>query len=175
MIQKNDLLVKPRLHRGLKGFKHTKDIYKVVPPLAVDPKTGEILNKTIYNKFVKIKDGRDFYQEIQSYKDECDIYQILERVKNGEIALMNAKPGTYGDVSNLPDNFIDLMKWMDKNQEILKTLDKETIEKVSKANISKDELDSVVADMVKRELVRRGYNIEDSAPASSSTNDGGDK
>lgn len=42
--------------------------------------------------------------EIQLYKDSCDIKVIIERMMNGDVATIKqlASPGLYGDVNNFP-------------------------------------------------------------------------
>lgn len=69
--------------------------------LKFDPKTGgtEIVQK----------DPLDLDAEIQSHKDECGMVQAELLLKRGLARPDDfaAKPGDYGDTSNLPDNIND--------------------------------------------------------------------
>lgn len=47
------------------------------------------------------------YEKIQAAKDSTMIYNIVERYQNGEIGLLNARQGYYGDVSNTPTNIFE--------------------------------------------------------------------
>ena len=52
---------------------------------------------------------RNVYEEIQSYKDDCDINFIIARcVKDGTVSLLADNGKSSVDVSMLPDNFLDL-------------------------------------------------------------------
>lgn len=57
-----------------------------------------------------VKTGqRNLYEEIQSYKDDCDINFIIARcVKDGSVSLLADNGKSSVDVSMLPDNFLDL-------------------------------------------------------------------
>lgn len=57
-----------------------------------------------------VKTGeRNLYEEIQSYKDDCDINFIIARcVKDGTVSLLADNGKGAVDVSKLPDNFLDL-------------------------------------------------------------------
>lgn len=47
------------------------------------------------------------YEKIQAAKDSTMIYNIVERYQNGEIGLLNARQGYYGDISNAPTNIFE--------------------------------------------------------------------
>ena len=47
---------------------------------------------------------------IQSYAESCDFYNILNRINNGEIDLLNKVPGQYGDFTNLPKSFGEFLQ-----------------------------------------------------------------
>lgn len=49
------------------------------------------------------------YLDIQSYADSCDINVIMARYRNGETDVLSKIQGTYGDFSNIPRNYADLM------------------------------------------------------------------
>ena len=71
--------------------------YVEIPPLAVDEKTGEFLNKTLV-PVIKEVEPRNFYDEIQSYKDDCDVYSILAKFqKTGDITVLQTANKTFED------------------------------------------------------------------------------
>lgn len=81
--------------------------FKEVPPHFVDKSTGELLNDS---DFVKLVPGKpvDVYAKIQSFKDDCDIYQILAKCQaSGDYSLLHQREGSYGDISDYPDNLND--------------------------------------------------------------------
>jgi len=49
------------------------------------------------------------YLDIQSYAASCDINVIMARYRNGETDVLQQIQGTYGDFSNVPTNYADLM------------------------------------------------------------------
>lgn len=49
------------------------------------------------------------YEEIQAYADECDINTIMRRYALGDTDVLSRIQGTYGDVSNIPTNYAELM------------------------------------------------------------------
>lgn len=51
----------------------------------------------------------DIYLDIQSYAMSCDINVIMQRYRNGETDVLSAVQGVYGDVSNVPTNYAELM------------------------------------------------------------------
>lgn len=57
---------------------------------------------------IKVKEKFDLYNDIQTYKDDNDIYKILARV-SGDISKLDFNKGVYIDVTKLPDNYNDLM------------------------------------------------------------------
>lgn len=58
--------------------------------------------------FVKTSQ-KNLYEEIQAYKDDCDINFIIARcVKDGSVSLLADNGRSVVDVSMLPDNILDL-------------------------------------------------------------------
>lgn len=52
---------------------------------------------------------KNLYQEIQSHKLSCDIHYILKRFANGEMDVLSKVQGAFGDFTNLPKNFAEVM------------------------------------------------------------------
>lgn len=49
------------------------------------------------------------YDEIQSFADSCDLDVIMSRYRNGETDVLQQVQGTYGDISNIPRNYADIL------------------------------------------------------------------
>ena len=52
-----------------------------------------------------------FYDNIQKFKDDCDVYKILDRYENGDPDVaerLNVQGGSFGDFSDLPTDIIDI-------------------------------------------------------------------
>jgi len=106
-------------HTKKTGLDYSRKLEKrfvEVPPYATDIETGKILNKT--SEPILMEDEPfDVDEYIQSFKDECDIYTILEKFAlTGctDSTLINKKVMSFGDISELPDNFNDLNKYFDE-------------------------------------------------------------
>lgn len=80
------------------------------------------------------KDGRKylvegdvvpFYANIQKYKDECDIYKILQRYESGDpdvVRRLAGQGGQYGDFTDLPTNLIDIKNKLKSAEELFNNL-----------------------------------------------------
>ena len=75
-----------------------------------EPKTSPLVDITEWQvdeegHHILVKVGeKNFDDEIQLYKDSCDIKVIIERMMNGDVATIKqlASPGLYGDVNDFP-------------------------------------------------------------------------
>ena len=48
-------------------------------------------------------DGKiDVYEQIQSFKESCDIQTILKRFENGDVNALNAKLPYFADITEIP-------------------------------------------------------------------------
>lgn len=64
-----------------------------------------------------VKDGEtDTYAIIQSHKDECDINILLQKYTAGDMSVLN-KGAVYADISNMPQNFADMVNYMNAQRE----------------------------------------------------------
>lgn len=51
----------------------------------------------------------DMYSFIQSHADSVDIYVLLNRYKNGDVAALERVQAVYADVTNMPRNMAELL------------------------------------------------------------------
>ena len=60
----------------------------------------------------------DTYEYIQSFADDCDINHIMEQfTRTGDEELLNRAKGIYVDVSDLPDNWPDVLNIINRGKE----------------------------------------------------------
>lgn len=59
-----------------------------------------------------VKNGKiNVYEKIQASRESCDINIILEKYLNiGDPAILNRSPSFYGDVSEIPTNYAELLR-----------------------------------------------------------------
>lgn len=140
----------------VKEWPKYEETFVEIPPFAIDTETGEILNKKPY-PILKPGEVRNFYQEIQSYKQDCDIYSILAKyAATGDESLLNKGKLQYGDISSIPNNIAEFGELVRQNIEELKKLDPVKAKKILTG--SNEDLNLIVQDIVKAELVKRGFN-----------------
>lgn len=128
------------------------DIKTLVEPYAVDVKSGKVINKS--NKYKLVKTGQfDIYEKIQSYKDDCDIYKILEKfaVAN-DPSLINQRIGSFGDFTNIPDNVNEFNSYVGKYMQQLKKMDKDVATKIINDNIPVELINQLIDTKVKAAL-----------------------
>lgn len=51
----------------------------------------------------------DLYGFIQSHRDSVDIHKILERFASGDVTALQRVQGVFGDFSEMPTNYADLL------------------------------------------------------------------
>lgn len=54
----------------------------------------------------------DLYQAIQSHKDSCDIHVLLARYQNGDVDALSRAQGAYGDFTQMPTTYAELLNAM---------------------------------------------------------------
>lgn len=63
-----------------------------------------------YGNKVIIEQGKeDLYAQIQSWRDECDINILMAKFTNGDKTALMKRVGAYLDISQIPDNFNDML------------------------------------------------------------------
>lgn len=55
--------------------------------------------------------GKENFQTyIQSFESSCDLAVIAQRVANGELGLLNSRPGIYGDFTQAPTTLAEVLQ-----------------------------------------------------------------
>lgn len=71
----------------------------------------------------------NFYDYIQSFRDSVDIHVILKRFANGEIDVLNRVQGAYGDFTQMPKTYAELLNRVNEGRQFFESLPVETREK----------------------------------------------
>ena len=112
--------------------------FKELPPYAVDVKTGKLINKLSVPVLVP-DEPFNIDEYIQSFKEDTDIYTILEKFAlTGctDTSLINKGVMSFGDISELPDNFNDMNEYFENANKKLNTMSKELAQDILNENKS---------------------------------------
>lgn len=66
---------------------------------------------------------------IDSFRESADIHNILARISGGQIDLLNSKNGFYGDFTQFPKTYAEMLDLMHRGEEFFKKLPAEVKEK----------------------------------------------
>jgi hypothetical protein len=127
--------------------------YKELPPYAVDPESKKILNKKSVPVLVE-DEPFNIDEYIQSFKDECDIYTILEKFAlTGctDQSLINKGVMSFGDISELPDNFNDLNEYFENANKKLNSFSKDVAAQILDDSVSVDTIQNGLSDKIAAE------------------------
>lgn len=100
------------------------------------------------------------YLEIQSHADSCDINIIMARYRNGETDVLSQIQGIYGDVTNIPTNYAEIMNAQLRAKDLFMSLAPEIREKYGN---SVEQFMSSFSSKEGWEAI--GFKFDDSAPA----------
>lgn len=64
----------------------------------------------------------DFYDFIQSHAESVDIHVILARFQNGDVDALSRVQGAYGDFTNMPTTYADLLNKVNEGQSFFNSL-----------------------------------------------------
>lgn len=119
---------------------HFQDQYEEVPPYTKDA-DGKWLNDTSQPILIS-KGKKDLDEYIQSFKDDVDIYKILEKVAlTGDESYLFQREGFYGDTTIFPDNIHDMADKFENDVEYMRK------------NFTKDEINDILNDEVTAESI----------------------
>lgn len=127
-----------------------QDVFEEIPPFALDEK-GNILNKSSFPIFKKT--GKiNVDEKIQQFKDEVNIYKILEKVAlTGDDSYLNQRLASFSDIIDLPDNINDMNEYIKKvtNTE---GVDKRILQAAVADSLSSEELQKLIDAKVQEAL-----------------------
>lgn len=64
----------------------------------------------------------DLYDFIQSYAESVDLHVILARFQNGDIDALSRVQGAYGDFTNMPTSYAELLNRVNEGQSFFNSL-----------------------------------------------------
>lgn len=69
----------------------------------------------------------NLYDQIQAYRDSCDLGLILDRfMKTGDPSILMQRQGFYGDTTEYPKTYAEMLQLAKKAEEFFYTLDSDT-------------------------------------------------
>lgn len=71
----------------------------------------------------------DLYASIQSHKDSCDIHVLLARYRNGDVDALSRVQGAYGDFTEMPGTYAELLNALIAGENYFNSLPVEVKEK----------------------------------------------
>lgn len=107
----------------------------------------------------------DLYASIQSHKDSCDIHVLLARYKNGDPEALSRVQGAYGDFTELPTSYAELLNMVIRGENLFNSLPVDVRAKfdhsLEKFIASMDDMDTF---MEKVGVKREGQGMADVPP-----------
>lgn len=82
-------------------------------------------------KLLQVVDGRydlvevgqsNLYNEIQSHKDSCDIYKLLERFQAGDVSALSKVAGQYMDITDAPKTLAEAYSFVSNAEKFFSKL-----------------------------------------------------
>ncbi|UPW40964.1 internal scaffolding protein [Sigmofec virus UA08Rod_5935] len=118
-----------------------------------------------------IESGKqNLYAEIQSHKDSCDIHILLARYQNGDPDALSRVQGAYGDFTELPKTYAELLNAVIAGEQMFMSLPVEIREKfdhsVEKFMVAMDDMPKFMEMM--------GYEVSEKDSGLSRSNDPAD-
>lgn len=78
---------------------------------------------------LKVSGQENLYEFIQSHKDSVDIHKILERFERGDVSALQKAQGMYGDFSEFPKTYAELLNIVIEGEQTFNSLPLEVREK----------------------------------------------
>lgn len=140
--------------------RETEEVFEEVAPFAIDPETGDLLNKTSQPMLIS-KGFINVHDKIQSFAKEADIYSILEKfAASGDQTLLNARECGYGDLTQLPDNLNDFAQYVRNNFKALDNLNPELAKLVIDDKISAEDIEKKANEIYENRLAEYNENLK---------------
>ena len=138
---------------GIDLSRKTEDVYKLIPPFAVDTKTGEILNKSSTPKLVKVG-VLNVYDKIQEFRDSVDLYKILEKVlSTGDESYLNRSVGSFADICDLPDNIHEFSSYFGQQAQKLSKMPVNIGKAILDNNVKTSDITQLIENEVKKQMI----------------------
>lgn len=137
--------------------------YKEIPPYAIDLETGKFLNKTSQTVLVE-DDPFDVDEYIQSFKSECDIYTILEKfglTDCTDTSLINKGVMSFGDISELPDNFNDMNEYLKSANDFISKFNADTARDILDGKKSADDIQASIETKINLEKSKKKVEVNE--------------
>lgn len=72
--------------------------------------------------YLEEKGTENLYDYIQSFADSCDIHVLLKRFANGETDVLSRAQGFYGDVTEFPKTYAEMLNRVIEGENFFKEL-----------------------------------------------------
>lgn len=92
-------------------------------------KAEKIIYKLVNNKgeepYLKAVGKDNVQDKINSFKDTCDIKKLIEKYQMlGDESILNQRQGFYADMTDVPNNLIDIKNITEQGKEVFENLNK---------------------------------------------------
>lgn len=130
----------PKAIKPLDLSNKKQEQFEEIPPFTKDA-DGKWLNDTSQPKLIS-KGYFDVDEYINSFKDDVDIYKLLEKIAlTGDESLLYQKEGWYGDSTVFPDNIHDAISSFDDHVAVMeKYFTKDEISAIVKGEASVEDI-----------------------------------
>lgn len=71
---------------------------------------------------LEITGQRNAFEDIQLYKDECDVHSILRRYAAGELDVLQRVQGFFGDITDFPTSYPEMFNLINRSQSFFDSL-----------------------------------------------------
>lgn len=124
-----------------------------------------------------VEAGHDnLYASIQSHKDSCDIHVLLARYANGDVDALSKVQGSYGDFTQMPTTYAELLNSVIQGENYFNSLPVEIREKFEhsfeKFMVSMDDMPAFLGKLGYKVEEKETHGTTDSEPVPVTT--GGD-
>ena len=126
--------------------------FKEIPPYSVDTESKKFINKTSVPVLIE-DEPFNIDEYIQSFKEECDIYTILEKFAlTGctDTSIINKGVMSFGDISELPDNLNDMEEYFNNLNKKLSEFNDETAKQILDENVSVDKIQNDLIEKINK-------------------------
>lgn len=102
---------------------------RVLAPSDVFTNSGDLIKPVLSGKLmpdgtIKLTeiDQIDIKAEINSHASTCDMAYILSRLRQGDVSVVNLTPGVYGDFTQFPKSYAEMLQLVQSGEEAFASL-----------------------------------------------------